>query len=227
MRRQAGFTLLEMVVSTALFAAGAIYIYSTFAGVTVSSSNATIEVDLSSQNKKGMTRLYNELQASSMNTHDIDDSGVEQAVLTVEADNGAPAPSTQARVVTRTFTAPAQDANQGWLLGEAKEQAREKTINTQSRLRFRKVIGYRFNEAAGTILPEWSPEIVYRVNNRRQLQRTVTGRPPTTVATYVDAFDVDTSVDGTIVITLITAKRRPSGGGWRRYANSITVHPKN
>lgn len=226
MRKNAGFTLLEMVVSTALFLAGSLYVYSTFAGVTVSSADATIEIDLSSQNKKGMTRLYNELQASSMSNHDIDDSGVEQAVLSVEADTGAPPPSTSALVVTRTFTAPGTDA-EGWLLGEAKEQAREKNITTQSRLRFRKVIGYRFNAAAGTILPEWSPEVVYQINNLRQLQRTVAGRPPTVVALYVDAFDVDTSVDGTIVITLITAKRRPSGRGWRRYANSITVHPKN
>ncbi len=226
MRRNAGFTLLEMSIATTLFAVGAIYIYSTFTSVTVSTANATVEIDLSSQNKKGMTRLFNELQASSLSTHDIDDSGVEQPVLSVEADNVAPPPSTKALVVVRTFSAPGQDSK-GWLLGESKEQAREKTITTQSRLSFRKVIGYRFNEAAGTILPEWSPEVVYRVNNRRQLQRTVTGRPPTVVASYVDAFDVDASVDGTIVITLITAKRRPSGGGWSRYANSITVHPKN
>ncbi len=226
MRRNAGFTLLEMTVATTLFAAGAVYIYSTFASVTVSSVNATVEIDLSSQNKKGMTRLFNELQASSLGTHDIDDSGVEQAVLWVDADNGAPPPSTNALIVTRTFSAPDQDSR-GWRLGKAKEQAREKRIVTQSRLRFRKVIGYRFNEAAGTILPEWSPEIIYQVNNRRQLQRTVTGRRPTVVALWVDAFDIDTSVDGTIVITLITAKRRPSGRGWRRYANATTVHPKN
>ena len=65
MRTNRGFTLLEMTVATALFAAGSLFVYSTFAGVTKSSRSATVRIDLGSQNKRALTRLYNELQASS------------------------------------------------------------------------------------------------------------------------------------------------------------------
>ena len=158
---------------------------------------------------------------------DIDDSGVEQPVFVRIEDDTSPTPATPAKVVTRTFTAPVQDGEGNWGLGEAKVQAREKTIARNSQISFRKVVGYRFNAGAGSILPEWSPLITYRVDAQRKLQRSVDGGRTRTVAAYVDAFDVETRVDGTVVIPLITAKRRPAGGGWQRYANSTTIHPKN
>ena len=42
-----------------------------------------------------------------------------------------------------------------------------------------------------------------------------------------DDFDADPRPDGTVLVTLITAKPGKDGKGWRRYANGITIHPKN
>ena len=36
-----------------------------------------------------------------------------------------------------------------------------------------------------------------------------------------------TVTDGTVLVTLVTAKPSKDGKGWRRYANGITIHPKN
>lgn len=226
--RTRGFTMVEMVVATAVFVAGAIYVYSTFAGVTMSTASATVEVDLNSQNKRALTALYTELQASSLASHDVDGSGADVPVLVVESDTAAPESLTRPRLVTRLLKTPEQDGAT-WTLGESKEQAREKTILRNSRLRFRKVVGYRFNASAGTIEPEWSQEVVYEVNARRQLVRRVvgSGAPPRVVAHYVDAFDVESKSDDTVVVTLVSARPAPDGKGFRRYANAVTVHPKN
>lgn len=228
MRRDGGFTLLEMVVATAIFLMGAVFIYSTFSGVTTTTAAVTMEVDLNSQNKKALTAAYMELQATSLSNHDINEDGTEEAVFVVEAGVG-PTPLTKPRLVSRTVGTPSQAGGVQWKLGEGKEQAREKTIVANSRIRFRKVVGYRFNAAAGSIEPEWSSEIVYEVNAGRQLVRRIEGGggPPKVVAHYVDAFDVETKVDGTVVVTLVSARKSPDGHGFRRYANAVTVHPKN
>lgn len=226
--RTRGFTMVEMVVATAVFVAGAVYVYSTFAGVTMSTASATVEVDLNSQNKRALTALYTELQSSSVASHDVDGSGSDAPVLVVESDKAAPASLTKPRLVARLLQTPEQDGAT-WTLGESKEQAREKRILFNSRLRFRKVVGYRFNAVAGTIEPEWSQEVVYEVNARRQLVRRVVGggAPPRVVAHHVDAFDVESKPDGTVVVTLVSARPSPDGKGFRRYANAVTVHPKN
>jgi len=228
MRRSGGFTMVEMVVATAIFLAGAVYVYSTFAGVTVSTQAATVEVDLNSQNKKALTALYMELQATSLANHDIDGTGVDRPVFLVEKGTEAP-PLTKPRLVSRSVRAPSQDAGGEWDIGESKLQARERSILENSRLRFRKVVGYRFNAAAGTIEPEWSGEIVYEVNAGRQLVRRVVGSPTPAkvVAHHVDAFEAEPKTDGTLVLTLVSARPSPDGRGFRRYANAVTVHPKN
>ena len=66
MRRSGGFTLVEMMVSTGLFIAGALFVYSTFSGVTKSSRSVTVDVDLGSYNKQALTRIFSEMQASSL-----------------------------------------------------------------------------------------------------------------------------------------------------------------
>jgi len=222
-----GFTLIEMVVAMALFLAGGTYVYSTFAGVTVSTSVATVEIDLNSQSKRALTALYNELQASSVASHDLTGSGVEEPVLVVESDLAAPRPKTAPRVVVRGTTTPEQVGGTTWELGASKPQARELALGAPSRLRFRKVVGYRFNATAGTIEPEWSEEVVYAVNATRQLERRAGSRAPQVVASHVDAFDVEVKADGTVVLTLVSARLGADGRGWRRYANAVTVHPKN
>jgi prepilin-type N-terminal cleavage/methylation domain-containing protein len=230
MRKNAGFTLIEMIISVALFVAGSVYVYATFSGVTTSSRTATTQIDLGSQNKRAMTRLFAELQASSLTPQDTDgvDATEPEAVLVIEADSTAPEPVTKARLVTRTALGGAvQESSDGFKLGASREQARERVITQSKRLRFRKVIGYLFNQSAGSIVPEWSNWITYQVNARRQLVRIVPGRQPRVVANHVDAFDVEAKVDGTVVVTMITGKRNPAGPGWRRYANSVTIHPKN
>jgi prepilin-type N-terminal cleavage/methylation domain-containing protein len=224
--RNLGFTLIEMAISTAIFVAGAVYVYGTFAGVTASTATSTVQIDLSSQNKGALTRLYTELQATSLSSHDLDGTGVEQPVFLVSGDTGSPAPETKPRLVLRTTANPDQ-ADATWQLGEGKQQAREKAILQNSRLRFRKVIGYRFNAGAGTIEPEWSAEITYEVNALHQLVRRVSGAGPKVVANRVDAFTVEPKPDGTVVVTLVTARRSPTGDGFRRYCNAVTVHPKN
>ena len=83
------------------------------------------------------------------------------------------------------------------------------------------------NPTAGSITPEWSRWITYAVNDRSQLVRSLEGGASRIIAQSVDAFDVQARPDSTLLVTLITAKRDPSNPGWRRYANSITVHPKN
>ena len=55
MYRSKGFTLVEMLVSSALFLSGAVYIYATLAGVTQNGQSTTVQIDLGSQNKKAMT----------------------------------------------------------------------------------------------------------------------------------------------------------------------------
>ena len=225
-RGGAGFTLIEMAVASAMFAAGALYIYSTFAGITRSSQSATIALDLNSENKRALTTLYNEVQASSLAPHDIDDSGTEVAVFTVDVDAAAPLPRTQALNVDRSG-ATVSGVTNDFTLGEAKQQARERTIGTSSRLRLRKVIGFRFQVAGGTISPEWSQEVTFFVNQRRQLVRSLPGRSPRIISNYVDAFEVQIRADGTVIITLINAKRNPNAAGFIRYANAVTVQPKN
>jgi prepilin-type N-terminal cleavage/methylation domain-containing protein len=230
-RRFAGFTLLEMMISMALFTAGAVYVYATFSGVTTSSRSATVQIDLGSENKKAMTRLFAELQASSLTPQDTDgiDATEPEPVLVIEDDTGAPAPTTKAKLVNRGAVGGGVQgsAGTGYELGHSKEQARERVITSSKRLRFRKVVGYMFNQSSGTIVPEWSGWVTYSVNDRNQLVRTVPGRPTRVVANHVDAFDVDAKVDGTIVVTMITARRNPTGAGWKRYANAVTIHPKN
>ena len=229
MRNQAGFTLLEMMISVALFAGGAVYVYSTFAGVTQASRSSTVQIDLGSQNKLAMTRLFSELQASSLLEQDTDgqDSTDPEAVLLIEDDPNAPKPATKAKIVSRTSGGGTVDEDGTWTLGEGREQARERTIDSSKRLRFRKVVGYQFNQSSGTIVPEWSNWITYQLNDRNQLVRVVDGRPDRVVANKIDAFDVEAKVDGTIVVTVISGRRDPSGRGWRRYANAVTIHPKN
>jgi hypothetical protein len=94
-------------------------------------------------------------------------------------------------------------------------------------LRVRHGRGYQFNAGAGTIVPEWSSWITYRVNAQNQLIRNVEGGATRVIANRVDALDVQARIDGTVLVTLITARRNPTGPGWKRYANSITIHPKN
>jgi hypothetical protein len=114
-----------------------------------------------------------------------------------------------------------------WALGKTQTQARERAISASQMLRFRKVIGYQFNAAKGTIIPEWSNEVTYRVNARKQLVRAVAGGPARVVAQYVDALDAQVTADGTVILTIITARPLGDGKGWKRYANSVTVRPKN
>jgi len=239
MRTNRGFTLLEMTIATALFAAGSLFVYSTFAGVTKSSRSATVRIDLGSQNKRALTRLYNELQASSVLPQKADnlDAGTllpteinpdgSVNVMLVAQDDASPLPHTVATIVDRTKEAMASlDVNVATDVGATTVKAREKTLPRSSILTFRKVIGYAFT--AGEIGPEWSARIIYRVNARRQLTRQVGTRPVRVVAHNVDVFHVDNSnPDGTLVITLVTAKPDPTGDGWRRYANNLTIHPKN
>jgi prepilin-type N-terminal cleavage/methylation domain-containing protein len=96
MRSRRGFTMVEMVIATAMFAAGSLYIYSTFTGVTRSTQNATVAIDLGSQNKKALTKVYNELQATSVIEQDTDgvDSTPPEAVFSITEDTGAPRPFT-------------------------------------------------------------------------------------------------------------------------------------
>ena len=230
MRKHAGFTLLEMMVSMAIFAAGAIYIYATFSGVTSSSKNATVEIDLGSENKRAMTRLFAELQATSMNAQDTDglDATDPEPVVLITDDLGAPLPESKVNVVTRpSVGGGTQDATGTFDLGEGRQQARERTITRSKQLRFRKVIGYQFNATSGTIGPEWSRWVTVRMNARRQLIRVVDGGPARVIANRVDAFDVEAKPDGTLLVTIITARRDPAGGRARRYANAVTIHPKN
>jgi len=65
------------------------------------------------------------------------------------------------------------------------------------------------------------------VNGSRQLERRSGARAPQVVASHVDAFRVEVKADGTLVITLVSARPAADGRGWRRYANAVTVHPKN
>ena len=228
-RRNAGFTLIEMVVATGLFAAGAVYIYGTFASVTRSSRSATVQIDLGSQNKRALTRFFGELQASSLTPQDTDglDATEPEAVLTIADDDAAPTPNTKAIIVNRSAVGTVTQKGGTWALGEGKMQARERSIAKSKVVRFRKVIGYQFNAGAGTIVPEWSSWVTYRVNARNQLMRQVEGGATRIIANRVDALDVQARVDGTVLVTLITARRNPTGPGWKRYANSITIHPKN
>jgi prepilin-type N-terminal cleavage/methylation domain-containing protein len=230
MRKSGGFTLLEMTISAALFAAGAVYVYATFSGVTRSSRTATVQMDLGSQNKRALTRLFTELQASSLREQDTDglDSTEAEAVLVIQDDLQAPLPSTKARLVTRAALSAAETGEDGaWELGASREQARERTITRSKLLRFRKVMGYQFSADVGAIVPRWSEWVTYRVDGNRQLVRALGARPSRVVATRVDAFDVEAKPDGTVVVTTVTARRDPLGDGFRRYANSVTVHPKN
>jgi prepilin-type N-terminal cleavage/methylation domain-containing protein len=229
MRRNGGFTLIEMMVSTGLFVAGALFVYSTFSGVTKSSRSVTVDVDLGSYNKQALTRIFSEMQASSLTAQDTDglDSTEPEPVLVIEDDAAAPAPQTKAVIVNRRAVGSAQEVNGAWEVGGSRLQAREMSITVSKRIRFRKVIGYQFNPSAGSITPEWSKWITYAVSDRGQLVRSLEGGPTRIIAQNVDAFDVQARVDNTLLVTLITAKRDPSNPGWRRYANSITIHPKN
>lgn len=220
--------MVEMVIATAMFAAGSLYIYSTFTGVTRSTQNATVSIDLGSQNKKALTKIYNELQATSVIEQDTDgvDSTPPETVFAITADDTAPRPFTAAKLVSRgTFSA--TQSGETVNVGGNKVQAREIVVATQSRLRFRKVIGYQFNAGAGSILPEWSNWVTYRVDNQRRLIREVPGRPTRTVANRVDVFNVQEQSDGTVVVSLVTGRRNPDGRGVKRYANAVTIHPKN
>jgi prepilin-type N-terminal cleavage/methylation domain-containing protein len=228
MRRNAGFTLVEMGVAMAIFAAGAIYVYATFAGVTRRTRSASGQIELGSENKRTLTRMFAELQASSLTPQDTDglDSTEPEAVFLVEDDNSAPVPHTKAKVVTRGGSSATQENGQ-WTLGANRQQARERDIAKSKRLRFRKVVGYQFNASTGSIVPEWSDWVTFAVNERNQLVRTTASGRTRIVANDIDAFDVDPRADGTVLVTTITARRNPTGAGWRRYANAITIHPKN
>jgi len=230
MRRNAGFTLVEMIVSTALFAAGAVYVYATFSGVTQSTASATMSIDLGSQNKRVISRLFAEMQASSLTPQDTDglDSTEPEAVLIITPDLSSPVSSTKALLITRPLVGTG-DLTDGsdYTLGEGRMQARERVLARSKQISFRKVIGYQFKQSSGTIVPEWSAWITFRVNARHQLIRTVPGRRPRVMATRVDALDADARPDGTVLVTVITAKRDPNGAGWRRYANGVTIRPKN
>ena len=82
-------------------------------------------------------------------------------------------------------------------------------------------------QSSGSIVPEWSNWITYQLNDNNQLVRIVPGRPVRVIANKIDAFDVEPKPDGTVVVTVITARLDPNGHGWRRYANAVTIHPKN
>jgi len=230
MRRSAGFTLIEMIVSVALFAAGSIYVYATFAGVTQSTASATMSIDLGSQNKRVISRLFAEMQASSLTPQDTDglDSTEPEAVLAITPDLASPVSSTKALLVNRPVVG-SGDLTEGndYVLGASRTEARERAITRSKQITFRKVIGYQFKQTSGTIVPEWSAWITFRVNRRHQLIRTVPGRAPRVMATHVDALDAEARPDGTVLVTVITARRDPNGAGWKRYANSVTIRPKN
>jgi len=230
MKRNNGFTLLEMMIATMIFAAGSIYVYATFTGVTRASRTATIEIDLGSQNKGAMTRIFNELQATSLTPQDTDglDSTEPETVCIVADDVSAPVPETRNIVLERPpeqLVSTEADGVKGF--GITRQQARERTIATSRSIRFRKVIGYQFNAGAGSITPEWSKWITFRINDKHQLIRVVDGGSPRIIANMIDALDASIRPDGTMLVTLISARRDPTGNGWRRYANAVTIHPKN
>ena len=215
--RSRGFTLLEMAIAVTIFAAGAVYIYATFSSVTRSSRTATVEIDLGSQNKRALSRMFNELQATSLTPQDTDglDSTEPVAVCVVEDDNAAPSPVTQAKLVDRGSKVAAQQQVDGSVkVGAQRQQARERIISKSKKVRFRKVVGYMFSATAGTIMPEWSNWITYSINDRRQLIRQPEGKQPRVVSNRVDALDAEFRSDGTILLTLISATRNPTGPGW-------------
>jgi hypothetical protein len=214
-----------MVIAVTIFAAGSLYIYATFSGVTRSSRTATLEIDLGSQNKRALTKIFNELQATSLTAQDTDglDSTEPEAVCVIEDDTGAPAPASIALLVNRVDSTYVETNSEGdKLLGDSTEQARERVITQNRRVRYRKVVGYQFNAGAGTIMPEWSNWITLR-----ELVREVPGRQPRVISNRVDAFHAEARPDGTIRVTLVSARRDPVTSNWRRYANAVIIHPKN
>jgi len=238
MKKTAGFSLVEMVIATALFAAGSLLVYTSFTGVTRSSRAASVRIDLGAENKRALTRIYNELQASSSTAQKIENLPVaafepeevnpDGTVNTLMSGDDAesPPPVTVARIVDRSGATTATLDVDTWDVGAGQTQARERVMPRSSWLRFRKVTGYFFN--GGEISPEWSTRVQYRVNNERKLVRSVAGGRERVVANDVDVFHVDqTNPDGTVLVTLVTAKPDPNGDGWRRYANTLTVNPKN
>ncbi|MFQ5668761.1 MAG: type II secretion system protein J [Candidatus Binatia bacterium] len=229
-RRTAGFTLVEMVVATALFAAGSVYVYATFTGVTRSTRTATLEIDLGVQNKRALSRMFNEMQATSLTPQDTDglDSTEPISVFVIEQDTAAPLPKTQALLVNRGAAGAVATSVDGTkAIGDSRTQARELAITRSKRIRFRKVVGYQFSAGAGTILPEWSGWITYSINGRNQLVRQREGGRPRVISGRIDALEAQARTDGTVIVTLISARRNPVGAGWRRYANSVTINPKN
>jgi len=228
-RGSGGFTLVEAIISTTLFAAAGLYVFSTFAGVTASSQTVTTEIDLSSQSKRVLSQVFGELQATSLAAQDTDgvDSTDPVPVFTAEDDTAAPLPHTAARLLVRTLGGTVAQEGENWALGKTQMQAREKVIARNKRIRFRKVVGYQFQATKGTIVPEWSNEITYSVDRERRLVRSVAGGPTKIVGHHVDALDAEVKPDGTVVLTLVCARPMADGSGWKRYANAVTVQPKN
>lgn len=223
-----GFTLLEMVIAVTILSTGMVYVFSTFADTTTATQSAALGADLGGQNKKALTRLFNELQGTSTVLQDTDglDGTAPESVFSAAPDATAPRPFSAPRSVTRTSGDP--DTVDGTLqLGAGEQRAREKTIPTQTLLRFRKVKGYVFKAATGAVVPEWTNWVTYRVGPRRRLLRTTQDGQSRVVALNVDAFDVSTLADGSLVVTLVTARRNPGSKRLIRYANSVSIVPKN
>ena len=155
MRRNAGFTLLETTIAITLFASAAVYVYSTFGAVVDSSTTMTLQIDLGSQNKRAMTKFYNELQATSLTPQDTDglDNTDPVPVFTIEDNAAAPKPMTKNIVMSRTLSTPTTK-NGVMEIGDSKEQARERQITGSKRVKFRKVVGYQFDASGGSIVPE-------------------------------------------------------------------------
>jgi prepilin-type N-terminal cleavage/methylation domain-containing protein len=229
-RNTHGFTLVELVFALAIFATGSLFVHSLLSGVTENSQTVTIGIDLGSQNKRCLTQIFNGLQATSLLPQDTDglDATDPVSVFLIEEDDGAPTPKTEA-VLTNRATASVEFAQDGTTLlaGGSREQAREKRITKSKRIRFRRVAGYRFNATTGAILPDWSGWITYFVDAKGHLMYQADGKPARAIASRVDALDAEVRPDGTILVTIVSARRSPDGHGWRRYANSVTIHPKN
>jgi hypothetical protein len=94
MRRDAGFTVIEVVVATTLLAAGSFYAYSAFADGTES---ATVRHDDGPRNRPALTRICDELEATSLTARDTDGPGDAEATPVFEILDDASAPAPRAR----------------------------------------------------------------------------------------------------------------------------------
>jgi len=135
---------------------------------------------------------------------------------------GASGSGTRGRTVIGRARSDAMGSANTYDAGAARP--REKVFNTNSRLRFQKILSYAWG-ADGEPIINWGGWVEYAVQGRNLVR--IEGTQTQIVSPNCSGFLVEPTSGRTLLLTIVSEHRSADGKEVSRVANSIEVVPKN